>query len=88
MYYPSAREWMWNYCIYLGPFTDSQGNNYDLGIYMDSDEFIGVSAAIVYGNENGEYLSGTLSWGNQAEAYCETLKRARSLCILDLSKFK
>ena len=31
LYYPSARDWMWNYCIYLGPYTDSKGANYDLG---------------------------------------------------------
>jgi hypothetical protein len=56
LFYPSAKEWMWDYCIYLGPFTDSKGNNYDLGIYLGLDSY--PSAAIVYGNEPGNYLSG------------------------------
>lgn len=28
LFYPSAVEWMWSYCTYLGPFTDSKGCNY------------------------------------------------------------
>jgi hypothetical protein len=62
LFYPSAREWMWNYCIYLGPFTDERGHNYDLGIFI-SNEVTGLesfSAAIVYGNTPGNYLSGSM----------------------------
>ena len=32
LYYPQAIDWMWNYCIYLGPWTDSDGTKYDMGI--------------------------------------------------------
>jgi len=58
LYYPSAKEWMWNYCIYLGPFTDSKKHNYDLGIYIDDHNYI--SNATVYGDTPGEYLSGEI----------------------------
>ena len=77
LHYASAVNWMWNYCIYLGPFTDSEGNNFDLGIHDDS-------AAIVYGNNPGDYISGELNLfgkpgSHSYEAYEETRKRAKSL---------
>lgn len=79
LYYPNARKWMWDYCIYLGPYTDSKGRNYDLGIYVDY--FMGdreVVAAIVYGNEPGQYMSGNLEkFGSINEIYVETVKRAK-----------
>lgn len=61
LYYPSARQWMWNYCIYLGPFTDSKSKNYDLGIYIEYSKKLNMtfySNATVYGNRPGQYLSG------------------------------
>lgn len=79
LFYPSAREWMWDYCIYLGSFTDSYGRNYDLGIHEKS-------AAIVFGNTPGDYSSGDLDYeflidhGRQPrECYAETIKRAELL---------
>lgn len=63
LYYPSAMDWMWNYCIYLGPYTDGNGINYDLGIYISdlvAQDDHGVSLAAVYGNQPGTYLCGPL----------------------------
>ena len=59
-FYPEADEWMWNYCIFLGKFTDSSGSNWDLGILLDGDSIIinDWSAAIVYDNNPGAYISG------------------------------
>jgi len=57
--YPSAREWMWDYCMYLGPYTDDKGHKYDLGVWIGGHD-TGASGAIVYGNEPGNYLSGDL----------------------------
>ncbi len=79
-FFPGADEWMWNHCIFLGKFTDSSGQNFDLGIHDDGDRYI--SAAIVDGNEPGDYFSGPLT--NRPtrkndvydEKYRETLKRA------------
>lgn len=60
LHYPSAISWMWNYCTYVGPFTDSTGRNFDLG-YVKLDGMGGmVSAAIVDGNNPGDYRSGDL----------------------------
>ncbi len=84
LFYPSARKWMWDYCIYLGPFTDSEGKNFDLGIFM-GDSPNRVSAAIVYGDTAGNYYSGDLkSFGTDetwvhSEVYIETRKRATAL---------
>lgn len=82
LFYPQAREWMWDYCVYLGPFVLKDGTKLDLGIHMGR---IQVSAAIVYGNEPGEYISGGLNefgqdekW-NSYEYYEETRRRARAL---------
>ena len=82
LYYPSAREWMWDYCIYLGPFTDSKGDNYDLGIYIKIDvklKYYSVSNASVYGDKPGEYFSGIFP---KSEVYIEALRRAKLLGIV------
>ena len=83
LHYPSAREWMWDYCIYLGPYTCPEGRNYDLGIYMGLHNE--VSAAIVCGNEPGEYYSGKLlefGYAFQRPYYLETIKRAKALGLI------
>lgn len=87
LYYPNAINWMWNYCIPLGKFTDSKGNNYDLGIFIPETAPKIVSAAIVCGNNEGDYYSGNLkehqnnnnpdiNW--YYEKYIETYKRAKN----------
>lgn len=83
LFYPSAIEWMWNYCIYLGPFVSSDGTKYDLGIHLNKHGRC-PSAAIVYGDTPGNYKSGELnefgfSGGANQEAYEETRKRAAFL---------
>lgn len=84
LYYPSAKEWMWNYCIYLGPFTDSEGHNYDLGIYLQLDSVFECSNATVYGNEPGDYLSGILypmiDFDNEITQ--EVIRRAKQLNLI------
>ena len=84
LFYPSAKEWMWNYCIYLGPFTDTEGDNYDLGIFMGDYESTGkASAAIVYGDTPGNYLSGSLDmFGKESECYQETVRRAKEIGLI------
>ena len=78
-FYPNANSWMWNYCISLGKFTDSQGRNYDLGIHIHNEC---ISAAIVDGNEIGSYYSGDLEYRKLSrlspydEKYIMTIKRA------------
>lgn len=81
LFYPSAKDWMWDYCIYLGPFTDSAGSNFDLGLFLGEGA---PSAAVVYGNEPGNYYSGELddfgySDSVHSEIYKETRKRAEAL---------
>ncbi len=85
LFYPSALEWMWNYCIYLGPYTDSDGNTFDLGVHLDSDN---ISAAIVYGDTPGNYISGNL-YNHHTELYVEARRRASELnLIINLNKLK
>ena len=82
LYYPSAKEWIWNYCIYLGSFTDSEEHNYDLGIYIDDDGEI--SNATVWGNEPGDYSSGgiypRIDFDN--EIVQEVIRRAKQLNLI------
>jgi hypothetical protein len=81
--YPSAREWMWDYCIYLGPFTSSKGDVYDLGAFNDNDG--SFCAAIVYGDTPGNYISGGLEMFNpnkDNELYNEVEKRLKCLGLL------
>ena len=62
-FYPEAKDWMWNYCLPLGKFTDSRGRNYDLGVYINDDDVptnMRISAAIVFSNEAGDYYSGSV----------------------------
>lgn len=75
-FYPDADDWMWNYCVFLGKFTDSKGRDYDLGIYPGAKYGRHYSAAIVYSNEPGDYASGDLPGSHGFEAYNETFKRA------------
>ena len=96
LFYPQAIEWMWNYCIPLGKFTDSKGNNYDLGIHILEDNINGrpykeISAAIVCSNNPGDYYSGELKPNRQSEKdgfdwyyekYNETYKRAKAKGVI------
>jgi hypothetical protein len=82
--FPKAEEWMWDYCIYLGPY-ELKGVKYDLGVYVDPDGL--VSAAIVYGNKGGEYFSGHLFYDGEMynttdPKYIETTKRAKAVGII------
>lgn len=84
--YPSAREWMWNYCLYLGPYTSSQGNKYDLGAHYDGNCW---SAAIVFGDEPGDYLSGDFDIprnSSRKEIYTEVESRLENLNLLPSKK--
>jgi len=59
MYYPDHH--IRTYCRYLGSVLIND-SKYDLGVYMNPDG--SVSHAIVYGNDDGDYLSGdvTRTW--------------------------
>lgn len=80
LYYPEAIEWMWTYCIYLGPYTDDAGNNYDLGVHINRGN--SLSAAIVYGPEDGQYLSGPITLDKEDPIYLETYRRAKSVGLI------
>lgn len=86
LFYPSAKDWMWDYCIYLGPFTDSEGNNYDLGCYMDTRHYLSISNATVFGNTPGDYKSGyiypRMDFDNEVSQ--EVLRRVKELNLINL----
>ena len=82
--FPEAKEWMWDYCIYLGPY-EADGQKYDLGVYVDPEG--SVLAAIVYGDEPGEYFSRHLLFERELyefddPKYLETIKRAKAAGII------
>lgn len=93
LHYPSAKKWMWNYCYFLGKFTNSEGTNFDLGIHIyenfpinSSDKFL---EANVSGNTPGDYYSGDfiishyISGGyNYPQRKKEAIKRAFLLGIV------
>ena len=61
LFYPEAKDWMWNYCLFLGKFTDSKGINYDLGVHFNGNPYANYfSLAIVFSNNPGDYLSGDM----------------------------
>jgi hypothetical protein len=84
-FYPQANNWMWNYCFFLGKFTDSEGVNYDLGIHI-ADECAEYSLAVVFSDEAGDYSSGSLAPHADErfnpEYKLETYRRARMLGIV------
>lgn len=81
--YPSAMDWMWDYCISLGQYTDSNGGKWDLGIHIDHEHKT-VSNASVYGNTSRHYSSGEIypkiDFDNEITQ--EVLKRAKALDLL------
>jgi len=77
LYYPAAKYWMWSYCVHLGPFTcPDSGKHYDLGVYVHPDGKL--SAAIVYDNEPGSYMSGEESPEWEEPCYTEAFRRAHA----------
>lgn len=94
-FYPSANEWMWNYCTFLGKFTDSEGENYDLGIHINKGYIdlggsyvSSISDATVHGEEPGDYSSGDFrrcGTGEETREFkLECYRRAK---LLNLIKF-
>ena len=67
-----------NYCLFLGGFIAPDGTKYDLYHYPNYD--FHYSAAIVYGDDLGNYLSG-LVWLDCPE-YCELLVREAKCGLL------
>jgi len=92
LFYPEAKEWMWEYSLNLGKFTDSTGVKYDLGIYVREDGR--VMSSIVYDNKYACFNSGNLEGLTNGqtylefyteigfEHYVETIKRATKLGLL------
>jgi hypothetical protein len=90
-FYPAADEWMWDYAIFLGKFTDSEGRNFDLGVHIDyfpdGDNVIkDVMDATVHSNEAGDYTSGEIREANIAsetrEWKLEVYRRAKVLNLI------
>ena len=84
LFFPEAKEWMWNYCTPLGKYISNTGELYDLGVYINPINKE-VSAAIVYGNDPGSYLSGDLNLELFTDInyphnliYRETIQRAKA----------
>jgi hypothetical protein len=83
-FYPGHH--MWSYCTFLGKFTASNGQNYDLGIYEHPrlEGKYKYSNATVFGPEDEQYSSGSFlyfkdkpDWiGNEINA--EVVKRAKA----------
>ncbi len=94
-HFPEADKWMWDYCIFLGKFTGPNGSHYDLGIHITRSVLRAkiiphICAAIVYGNKDGQYNSGSLDSFELKKlgeddislAYDETYLRAKMLNLL------
>lgn len=63
LHYPNHH--IWEYCLFLGKFTDSKGRNYDLGVHYNEGIFAKkcqFSDATVFGNEPYEYSSGFMDF--------------------------
>ena len=59
-FHPAADEWMWDYCTYLGSGVYNGSEQLDLGVNITSDSPENVSFAIVYGEDAGQYASGSI----------------------------
>jgi hypothetical protein len=82
-FYPEANKWMWNYCTFLGKFTDSENNNYDLGIVFKDSGVLIIGewcSAIVYDNVHGSYISSGDEL-DKIEDYTETRE-----CIIEMKR--
>jgi len=84
LHYPSAKEWMWDYCLFLGKFTDSKGRNYDLGVHYNEEKFLShrFSNATVYDNYPGSYSSGNMNL-EDVPAYVDNNPNIENKTMLD-----
>jgi hypothetical protein len=80
-FYPGHH--VWSYSTFLGKFTDSEGNNFDLGIYLDKS---GTCDATVHSNDPSDYSSGEInlytSLATVREFKKEVYRRARILNLI------
>ena len=85
-HFPSADKWMWDHCNFLGQFTGKNGDNFDLGILLKTeDNFVigDFSLAIVYGDRSGSYISGPYQPDREnADFIEETVSRAKKLNLI------
>jgi hypothetical protein len=80
-FYPGANTWMWEACFFLGKFTDSKGNNFDLGVHLAREAAKGYVGANVYGNSPGSYGSGDCHPDSRFEQNVEAHRRAALLGV-------
>lgn len=86
-HYPEADKWMWTYCQFLGKFTDSNGKNYDLGVFTEHASGQ-ILDATVYDNKAGSYSSGEMKWvytflnDPHREWFVECHRRAKLLGLI------
>ena len=77
---------VWEHSTFLGKFVDVHGKNWDLGIYLrEEGDPRGWSAACVYGNDGGHYISGnhTMYERNNPDFIDEMIKRAREAKLIN-----
>ena len=60
MFYPNHH--CRSYCLYLGSL-EYNGSKLDMGVYEHPDG-IHISHAIIYGEEDSQYMSGTIDFKN------------------------
>jgi len=78
MNYPNNK--IWEYCIFLGTFTDSLGRDLDLGVFEHKNDN-SISYAVASSDDDGDYYSGgihTFPFGSTVELHdyqYETLGR-------------
>lgn len=88
-FYPEHNSYIWTYCIFLGKFTDSNGENYDLGVCVQKGKTsVCFLDATTYGPEGYQYSSGVFSKSmldvykeKELEWYVEAYRRANILNI-------
>mgnify|MGYP007099663946 CR=1 FL=1 len=76
-FYPSHQ--IARYCLYIGSFVSNEGN-YDLYHYRSNDG--NYSTAIVYGEDDGSYMSGWPECTVMGEQCYKELMRREDICGL------
>ncbi len=81
-FFPAHNNIIWDYCVFLGKYTDKNGKKWDLGICIDDDGEI--FDASVFSNVPHDYKSGKVIFDEESDDIDQMRELKRRAKIMNL----